>query len=120
VTKSNPEAFVNQLFLFKDFLTENVADVSVIIGAVFVSLFLLLFALREIVTWMTRTNSLKQQIKELSGDIYELKVAIKNLESKNLHDNLKSVQNTAIQNTEPGGFKVDKSNEKPPTFPIGY
>lgn len=118
MTKPSLEVFVNQLFAFRDFLLENVGDISIVLALVFVSLVVLLFATREIVTWLSRTGTLKEAIVSLSKEVRELRSDIHRLE-------MQASTPAAIASKDPSPtdvrnqFLVKGSSEKEkPSFPI--
>lgn len=81
MTKSQPEVVVDQIFQFRDFLSENVGDITIVLAVIFGSLVALLFALREIVSWLSRTHILRGEIQGLTREVQDLKVEIKRLQT---------------------------------------
>lgn len=71
-------------FQFKDFVTLHLGDLSTVLAVVFLSLLVLLFATREIVTWLARTRQIRNDLRLLQRQIEGLRSEIARLQSQDL------------------------------------
>lgn len=102
---------MDQIFTFKDFLSANIGDVSVVLAVIVISFVVLLFAMREIVSWMARTHMLKSEIQNLSKQIAELHAEV--CKHKNV-----TPEAAPDKNQKQFLTLMEKSEQERPSFPL--
>jgi hypothetical protein len=73
---------MDQITEFKQFLNSHFSDLGLISLITAICLIVLAFATREIASWMTKTDKLRKDVKDLRRAIYSLEAEIQKLQVK--------------------------------------
>lgn len=97
---------------FKQFLFSNFSSIGAISLIIAGCVVILSFAAREVFTWMTKTDLLRKEIRELRKEL------------QMVHEDLKNVQSANNQKPKteepPIAFEAKKPTQKESAFPLNH
>lgn len=105
---------MEQLTEFKQFLNSNFSDLGMISLITAGCVIVLSFALREIASWMTKTDQLRSEIRRLNSTLYKLEDDI-----ARLHERLEAQAPSRSKETPKVLWETVKTETSPKdAFPI--
>lgn len=106
---------LSQIAEFKQFLFDNFSSVGLIALITTICVVVLSFAMREVLSWFTKTDKVSSEVRHLRKEIKFLQGDIKSLSDRLAH--ISSAPHAADLNSKEAPSSV---NEKASVFPLNH